>query len=569
MTNPNQSIEDFIGKIDDKKEKDSPRAILDEKISELGQDSIEREVESRASSSGLPYVDFRKTGIDKEALLVLTKEEMQSLRLVCFLNQNNKIYFGAVEASKEVEEKIFNTAQGLKSEAGLFLISESSFKMALKEYDNIPKKTEVKKVLSIKGTDLEKYKDDVLDIKNLGSIIANIPISDVITIILAGAIFGEASDIHIEAEEGAIKIRFRVDGVLRDTVDLSPKKWKELISRIKLISGLKLNITDKPQDGRISVELPEDKLDIRVSTVPTAHGESVVMRILRSSSAGLRFEDLGLRGKPFSELEREVRRPNGMILVTGPTGSGKTTTLYAILNKVNDSKTKIITLEDPIEYNLKGINQSQIDKSKDYDFAKGLRSVLRQDPDVVMVGEIRDLETADTAINAALTGHLVLSTLHTNDASGAIPRFLAMGVKPFLLAPAINAVIGQRLVRKICQECKEQVSLDGKDLERVKNIIESIPKNSGFDILEEKIIFYKGKGCDKCGMSGYKGRIGIYEIFIITSDIEKMILNGKVSEADIKEAAQEAGMITMAQDGILKVLDGITTVEEVFRVSEE
>jgi type II secretory ATPase GspE/PulE/Tfp pilus assembly ATPase PilB-like protein len=316
--------------------------------------------------------------------------------------------------------------------------------------------------------------------------------------------------------------------------------------------------------------LPDDKLDIRVSTLPTSFGESVVMRLLRSSAVGLDFKKLGVRGKSFMDLKREVERPNGMILTTGPTGSGKTTTLYATLNKLNNDETKIITLEDPIEYKLPGINQSQVDKSKDYDFAKGLRSILRQDPDVVMVGEIRDLETADVAINAALTGHLVLSTLHTNDAAGAIPRFLSMGVKPFLLSPSLNAVIGQRLVRKICEKCKEELELDNEVITRVMNIINSIPENSGFVVdKENQMKFYKGKGCDACNKEGYKGRTGIYEVFTLTPEIEKMILSGKVSEYDVKQVTQKEGMVSMVQDGILKAMDGITTVEEIFRVTEE
>ncbi|MBI2636938.1 MAG: type II/IV secretion system protein, partial [Parcubacteria group bacterium] len=432
----------------------------------------------------------------------------------------------------------------------------------------IPTQPKLATAVAITAEDLKKYEADVRDLASLPAKLGEIPLTDVMTIILAAAIASGASDIHIEAEETGIKLRFRLDGVLHEQATLSREVWEHLISRIKLLAKLKLNVADKPQDGRISIELPDDRLDIRVSTIPTSFGESVVMRLLRSSAVGLQFEDLGLRGKSFNDLKREVERPNGMILTTGPTGSGKTTTLYAILNKLNDEETKIITLEDPIEYKLEGINQSQIDKSRDYDFAKGLRSILRQDPDVVMVGEIRDLETADVAINAALTGHLVLSTLHTNDASGAIPRFLAIGIAPFLLAPAVNAIIGQRLVRKICEQCKEKVELDSAMLSRVLEVAKSIPANAGASIDPADVAFYHGKGCAVCNNSGYKGRIGIFEIFTLTPDIEKMILAEKVSENDIKAAAQKAGMLTMVQDGLLKAADGITTVSEVFRVTE-
>jgi type II secretory ATPase GspE/PulE/Tfp pilus assembly ATPase PilB-like protein len=337
---------------------------------------------------------------------------------------------------------------------------------------------------------------------------------------------------------------------------------------MKLLSKLKLNITSKPQDGRFTILLTEDKIDVRVSTIPTAYGESVVMRLLKSSVTGLQFKDLGIIGLAKTRMDEQVARPNGMIITTGPTGSGKTTTLYAILNKLNVEGTKIITLEDPIEYRLTGINQSQIDHSKNYSFADGLRSILRQDPDVVMVGEMRDLETADVAINAALTGHLVLSTIHTNSASGAIPRFIAMGVKGFLLAPALNAIMGQRLVRRICKECKEETKTEEKDLERAKKLLSEIPEDHEDRPDMTNMKFFKGKGCDKCNGMGYKGRVGIFEIMVMSPEIEKIILSGKVSEFQMQDLAIKSGMITMVQDGLIKTLQGLTTLEEVFRVSE-
>ena len=292
------------------------------------------------------------------------------------------------------------------------------------------------------------------------------------------------------------------------------------------------------------------------------------MRLLKSSVAGLDFEKLGVRGIAFDQLKEEVKRPNGMIITTGPTGSGKTTTLYSILSKLNKPEVKIITLENPVEYRLKGVNQSQVDPEHGYTFAAGLKSILRQDPDIVMVGEIRDIKTADTAINAALTGHMVLSTLHTNSAAASIPRFLSMGVKPFLLAPAINAIIGQRLVRRVCESCKQEAELTKEDTEKVIDLLSGISKKSSYRPDINNLKFYKGKGCEKCGNLGYKGRVGLYEILTMNPEIEKMILSGKVSEYDIQKIAIEDGMITMVQDGLLKALDGLTSVEEVFRVIE-
>ncbi|MDP3793827.1 MAG: GspE/PulE family protein, partial [Candidatus Uhrbacteria bacterium] len=331
----------------------------------------------------------------------------------------------------------------------------------------------------------------------------------------------------------------------------------------------KINIEDAPQDGRITIYLGKEKIDIRVSFLPTAFGESVVMRILRPTAIALEFDSLGIRGTALERLKREIARPNGMIITTGPTGSGKTTTLYAVLKKLNQPDVKIITLEDPIEYKLEGINQSQIEHSKNYGFAQGLRSILRQDPDVVMVGEIRDLETADIAIQAALTGHLVLSTIHTNSASGAIPRFMSMGVKPFLLAPALNAVIAQRLVRRLCKDCKEPVTLAPDVLKQVKQILSSIPQAAGEKSMDLDTLKFMGlgKGCDTCGHFGYKGRVGIYEIFTMNKEIEKIILSTEVSEYQIQELAVKEGMLTMAQDGLLKAADGFISVDEVLSVA--
>jgi type II secretory ATPase GspE/PulE/Tfp pilus assembly ATPase PilB-like protein len=292
------------------------------------------------------------------------------------------------------------------------------------------------------------------------------------------------------------------------------------------------------------------------------------MRILHSGSKGVTYDELGLRGSAYLKLKKEVERPNGMVITTGPTGSGKTTTMYAILRTLNKTGVKIITLEDPVEIKMDGINQSQVDPTHDYTFAKGLRSILRQDPDICMVGEIRDLETAEIAIQMALTGHLMLSTIHTNSASGAIPRFLSMGVKPFLLAPALNSIIGQRLVRKICDFCKVKVTLEPDVLGRITTILQTLPQDEKSNYTINENSFSKGNGCDECSGLGYKGRIGIYEIFVMNKEIEAIVLGDAVSEYAIQELAVKQGMITMVQDGLLKAADGITTVDEVFRVTE-
>jgi len=540
---------------------------LTEKLTEIKIKELEERAKIKAQQIGIPYINLVAFPIPSEALRLIPLEEAKKYKIICFYRTEKEAKVAAVDLSipglKDFVQKI---AEDNNLKVRYFLISEYSFKTAYKLYSALPKITKIIKGVKITERELKEFGEKIKTFRDLNREIKNVSITDIVTLIIASALKSRASDIHIEAEEEDIKVRFRIDGILIDVASLQKKLWPQVISRIKLFSGLKINITDKPQDGRFTIYLTNEEVDVRVSCLPTAYGESVVMRILRSSATGLAFEDLGIRGRAFEELKREISRPNGMIITTGPTGSGKTTTLYAILNKLNKPETKIITLENPIEYRLKGINQSQVDESKGYTFAKGLRSILRQDPDVVMVGEIRDLETAEIAIQAALTGHLVISTLHTNDAAGAIPRFLSMGVKPYLLAPAINSIIGQRLVRRICDNCKTEIKLESEKLERVKKILADLPKDYQVDLNNLK--FYYGKGCEKCQGLGYHGRIGIYEVLTMNSEIEKVILSGKVSEYQMRDLAKKQGMITMVQDGLLKAIDGITTVDEVFRVAE-
>ncbi|MFA5051194.1 MAG: GspE/PulE family protein [Patescibacteria group bacterium] len=549
---------------------------LKDKLSEIRIKEKEEEASQQAYQSGVSYINLTGFPISPEAISLISPQDAMNYKVICFYRTERDAKIASYQAENENLAKFREKIEGafdLKTE--LFLVSENSFNLAYKLYSALPKITPSIKGVKITAEDIENFKSRIKTVKDLNHEIQKVNISELVSLVVASAISSRASDIHIEAEEQDVKIRFRIDGVLIDAAEIEKKLWEKIISRIKLLSSLKINITDQPQDGRFTIDLVKDKVDVRVSCLPTAYGESVVMRLLRSSVAELSFENLGLRSSAFELLKKEVERPNGMIVTTGPTGSGKTTTLYAVLNKLNNPGTKIITLEDPVEYHLKGINQSQIDITKGYTFAKGLRSILRQDPDVVMVGEIRDLETAEIAIQAALTGHLVISTLHTNDAAGAIPRFFALGVKPYLLTPAINAIIGQRLVRKICQKCKEEIILEPAVLERVKKILSEMPQEEKKKINFPDDInqpwtpkFYQSKGCPECQGLGYFGRLGIYEIFTMNPAIEESISKGEISEYKIKELAQKQGMVTMVQDGLLKALDGITSVEEVFRVIE-
>ncbi|MBZ9569531.1 Flp pilus assembly complex ATPase component TadA [Patescibacteria group bacterium] len=415
-------------------------------------------------------------------------------------------------------------------------------------------------------------------------------VGELLEIILGGAISLDASDIHIEPEENQTKIRLRVDGVLQDVLVFQKKIYKTLLSRIKLLSGIKLNITDRPQDGRFSIlldETPRPKgarlaeavrpnkgrgspgaaIEIRASALPAEYGESIVMRILDPKSL-IEIEALGLRKDLLQIFKKEIKKPNGMIVVTGPTGSGKTTTLYAFLKKIHQPEIKIITIEDPIEYHLEGVSQTQVNPKKGYDFASGLRSIMRQDPDVVLVGEIRDLETAQIALQAALTGHLVLTTLHTNDAAGTVARLQALGEKPVNIAPAINMAIAQRLVRKVCQNCVRFVPISSELLKKIKKELKVLPKKIKIPELKEGLKIPQAKGCKDCNFTGFRGRIGIYESFFIDDEMEKFILTSPSISA-LRELATKKGMISMYCDGLIKFLKGITTLEEVERVTGE
>jgi len=541
---------------------------LSEKMEEIRIKEKEQEAKGKASDLGLPYINLKGFPIAPEILSAITKEQALEAQVVPFFKHEGEVRVGVLDPFAQATVIMIQTLQ-TKQKANVlpYIISDHSFGHALKLYDMIPHPRHYVSGVRIEADDLKKYRAQVTTLQSLGKLVSNVPFSELVTVMIAGALETRSSDIHVEAEVDDVKVRYRIDGVLHDIASLQREVWKQLINRLKLIAKVKLNITTTPQDGRFTIHLPDEEIDVRASFLPTGYGESVVMRILRSSAAALDIEELGLRGQALDIVRREIRRPNGMFLTTGPTGSGKTTTLYAVLNAINSSEKKIITLENPIEYRLKGVNQSQVDDVGGYSFAKGLRSIMRQDPDIVMVGEIRDEETAEIAVNAALTGHFVLSTLHTNNAAGAIPRFIAMQVKPYLLAPALNTVIAQRLVRRMCPYCKQETNLSDETAKKVRSILDLISPKAGVTKDLTAPIFYESKGCEKCQGIGYKGRIGLYEIFTMNPEIEKMMIDNRVSEYEMQRVAIENGMLSMAQDGLLKAMDGITTVDEIMKVA--
>jgi type IV pilus assembly protein PilB len=545
----------------------SPQAKFLSKQEEIKNKEIERQTQAKAQSLGLSYINLFGFPISPEALTLISEEDAIKNKLVCFFYDGGSIRVATTRPENPEAQKIVDSInKEYFTESSTYLISNNSLKHALKLYETIPKIKKNVKGVEINEDDLTKFEADIIDYKSLNEKINDVNVSDVVTLILATALKLDSSDVHIEAENEGIIIRFRIDGVLQEAATVDKNKWKKIISRMKILAGVKINIENTPQDGRFSIFLKNDRIDVRSSFLPTSFGESVVMRLLKSSTAGLSFENLGLRAQAYEILDKEIKRPNGLILTTGPTGSGKTTTLYAILNRLNQPNAKIITLEDPIEYQLEGINQSQVDPKKNYTFASGLRSILRQDPNIVMVGEIRDLETAEISVQASLTGHLVLSTLHTNDSSGVIPRMLDIGIKPYFLVPSINAVVGQRLIRKLCPDCKEIHELNEDEEFLVKKILAVISPKAGINIPTILPAIYKaGSGCKTCAGIGYKGRTGIYEIFTMDDKLKQLTIDSAPSFKILQQAI-ENGMVTMLQDGILKAMDGETSLDEIYRV---
>src|SRR3989339_148899 len=554
------------------------KASLAEKMEEFNLETQEKNVSDKALILGFPYIDLTAFPIGPEILAEIPETEARTHQILPFFRLENQIRLACVDPDEPAIHDIVNRLQQEHEGAHIkiYLISKHSFENAAKLYKNVAKVKKVEYGVKITAEKLQQYQTEITSYKLLQQKILKANMTEAFAMIISLSMNMRSSDVHIEAEEIEALIRFRIDGVLKEVARFPLNILQHLVNRIKIIAGLKINVNDVPQDGRIVIKMgvladgSEDELDLRVSTLPSAYGESVVFRLLRSSSVGFSFEQLGMRTRTLEILKTEMAKPNGMIITTGPTGSGKTTTLYAILNKLNNSENKIITLENPIEYKLKGIVQSQIDHARGYTFVKGLRSILRQDPDIVMVGEIRDRETAQTAIDAALTGHLMLSTIHTNDASGVIPRFLGMGINGIFLAPALNAVIGQRLVRRLWKNCQQEYNPQHEQLTKVNEWLAKIPENAGEKKIDpSQIKWYKSTGCSKCDNSGYQGRVGIYEAFTVGSKIEAQILSGKVSEFQMKDILHDAGMLTMGQDGILKAAEGLTTLDEVFRVAKE
>lgn len=540
---------------------DEKAGELEEKLAGVRLRQQEREATSRAVAFGMPYINLKESPVAKDALTLIPEKTARQFQVLSFYKVKDLVRLAIVDPENEESIKFiekFEQDTGLRT--SLFLTSPPSFDYAAEFYKQvvIPKK---KEEVGLGAEALKSAQKQIESLSDLKKKIHEVPVTEVVNIVLAGAIAGKASDIHIEPGEKDIKLRYRIDGILHDIAELDKDVYNKLLTRVKLVAGLKINVNDVPQDGRITVKLEKGNVDLRISVLPTGYGEAVVMRLLGIGATELDITKLGFRSREQDLLLKLIKKPTGMILTTGPTGSGKTTTLYACLNQVNSPEVKIITLENPIEYRLEGIQQTPINPEKGMTFANGLRSILRQDPDIVMVGEIRDEETAEIAAQAALTGHLVFSTLHTNDAAGAIPRLLNMGLRPHSVAPSLMGVIGQRLVRRLCEDCRQGYKPATDEIKKLKKELGKNFPSGGVKILYKA----KPKGCPKCDNIGYRGRVGLYELIEVTKEMKELI-NQRASALEIEKSAIKQGMITMRQDGMLKVIDGLTDLEEMERV---
>ena len=543
---------------------------LNKQLSELRRESEEREAQRRAGELGLDYVDLSKKNAEVDALKYVSEVESKEARAVPLEERTKKIILAVFDPRISETHSLINKLEGEGFEVVVQICSLSALDHVRQGYQYVTAPVaEIIGVFKINEESLNLAEQNKSSIEATKKLISHFDfthqkIEELLSIILAAAIATRASDIHFEPEEKVVRLRFRIDGILHDIAsDFSKEIYHYVVSRIKLLSKMKLNVDAESQDGRFTIALPAGKEDeVRVSMIPSEFGETIVLRVLFATALSLSIADLGLRDDDLKIVEQELKRPDGMILNTGPTGSGKTTTLYVFLRSKATPEIKVVTIEKPIEYHLPGIEQTQVDEKAGYSFAEALKSILRQDPDIILVGEINDEKTAETAVQAALTGHLVFSTVHANNAPAAIPRLLDLNVKPSSIGPALNLVIAQRLIRKLCSVCKVKIEINSDLALNFKNFINNLPVRVA-RINLENITLFKAQGCEVCGGLGYKGRVGIFELFLVDNKVEEAIHAGGASESELLKLAKSQGMVALQQDGILKAMRGLTSLEEV------
>lgn len=518
---------------------------------------VDKITQAKAQILNVPYIKIEGKAIAADVLNLVPEAAARRYRIIPFEKNKEEIWVAMADPLDIQISQFIEKRAGLRVKP--FLAQEEDILKAISDQYSQNLTSDVtsalKEVESVSPQEQSTAAPEIL---------REAPVSNIIDQLLEYAIKSRASDIHIEPQDDRTRVRYRIDGILQEKILLPKGVHDALISRIKILSVLKIDEKRLPQDGRFTFTYGQNIIDLRVSTVPTVYGEKVVLRLLPKSSGAPSLLELGLRGSSLKSLDSQLLRPHGIILVCGPTGSGKTTTLYSILTKVSTTRVNIVTIEDPVEYQIPGVNQVQVNTQVGLTFASALRSFLRQDPNIIMVGEIRDTETADLAIQAALTGHQVFSTVHTNSSAGVPPRLLDMGIEPFLLTSALNVVVGQRVVRKICGRCKTEFTPPQEVVENIKSVLGRYLPAGGATTVK----LFKGKGCLVCANTGYLGRVGIFEVLVISEKISKLILE-HASSGDIEQAGISEGMVTMKQDGYLKVLEGVTTMEEVLRVAQD
>jgi len=530
---------------------------LADKILQIDRSQEEAAAQKKATALGFGYINLQNKHIDSEVLKIVPKEKMEALQSIPIETKSHKLIMGVVEPdSQAVTEGLAELEQMTGYKIEILVVSASSYAYAHKSYELLVKENEGERPVIIEAKSLDQLLDLAKRLAS-GQVITGVSVTESLSAILAYAVLMDASDIHFEPTEAGLDIRFRIDGVLHLMIKRSLAEYHSLSSRIKYLAKMPLAALEEAEDGRFTIKVAESELDLRVGSLPTVYGDMITMRILQKERAYHKFADLGLRPDLETTMRDAFTKPHGMVLVTGPTGSGKTTTLYAMLNELNTQERKIITIEDPVEYKIAGIEQVQVDEEHKFDFAQALRGALRQDPDVLMVGEIRDQETAGIGVRAALTGHVVLATVHANDAPSAYNRLLEMGLEPFLFTGSINLVIAQRLIRILCPYCKKPVKPTESEAATFTNCLGRVPSE-----------IYQPVGCEQCNNLGYKGRTGIFEAFVPTPAMESLVYQKSPLEVIERQAAAD-GLIKMMVDGLLKVEIGVTSLDEVMRVTKE
>jgi type IV pilus assembly protein PilB len=544
----------------------------EERLEQLRKKEEEDVVRILATKYGLNFIDLKPVPINTDALRLIPEDLAREAKIAAFDRIAKKIQIAVFSPKNDKAAAILNKLEADGYKLQISMATTASLEKAWDRYHDLSYAVNTTAgTFDISTDQVTDYMSKIKKIEDVSVIIKEIlalkkayKISKMMEAMIAGALALSASDVHVEPEEKYVRIRFRLDGVLINVFEFDTDTYELLLSRIKLLSGMKLNLKDISQDGRFSVKILDNDIEIRSSILPGAYNESIVMRLLNPKSIAVSIEELGIENRTLAVLLEQIKRPNGMLLITGPTGSGKTTTLYAFLKKISTPDVKIITIEDPIEYHLPGIVQTQVDEQKEYTFLSGLRSALRQDPDVIMVGEIRDNETATIAINSALTGHLVFSTLHTNTAAGAFPRLIDLGVNPKIISSAINVAMAQRLIRKLCTNCRAEVTPSQKEKTFIDQTLVSITDKSYLAGLQTEKI-WQAVGCENCHKTGYKGRIAITEVILMKKEVEETIINNP-SDRDIKAAAASQNLLDMKQDGVIRILKGISSLDELGRV---